>query len=194
MFSFLRGRLRTPVPSLVECRGREFSFLRGRLRTSKPVEVSTSSLAGFHSFEVGFGQSARQPYGGSKCCFHSFEVGFGPTLSYSSRRKNTCFHSFEVGFGQEAILQLLKFGKLFSFLRGRLRTKLSFRVPVGCALFSFLRGRLRTIYVEGSAGSSSSFHSFEVGFGLEVIWFRTNRRSRFHSFEVGFGLLVCFNV
>jgi len=57
------------------------------------------------------------------------------------------------------------------------------------AEFSFLRGRLRT----EEAGAYKDelelcFHSFEVGFGLQLI--RNNQKCqsrRFHSFEVGFG-------
>jgi len=61
---------------------------------------------------------------------------------------------------------VIKFNK-FSFLRGRLRAQL---IRSGCRKecyqFSFLRGRLRAPFAGLTEEStSSSFHSFEVGFG-----------------------------
>ncbi len=99
---------------------------------------------------------------------------------------------------------------MFSFLRGRLRTRQG-GVPkrTNVYAFSFLRGRLRTNIQAAREMAACSFHSFEVGFGLksegfkslpvEVFSFLRGRlRTKnniaindgwtgFHSFEVGFG-------
>jgi len=104
-----------------------FSFLRGRLRTIWKKKTIALSFYGFHSFEVGFGLSNSNGINFFISSFHSFEVGFG---LYQP--------------GNDTIIS-----KMFSFLRGRLRTTI-YRNPYTRVklMFSFLRGRLRTAAVE----------------------------------------------
>jgi len=55
---------------------------------------------------------------------------------------------------------------VFSFLRGRLRTRIPQMKEVMTDRFSFLRGRLRTSTTKTNTHPPTRFHSFEVGFGL----------------------------
>jgi|GEM_PF-5033611 len=122
-FSFLRGRLRTtPCQTYGGTELYPFSFLRGRLRTSSGI-ASVGCTDGFHSFEVGFGQAVHK---------------------WAKQQELNRFHSFEVGFG-----------------RGSRRA-----TGTGSVQFSFLRGRLRTRLIRMVTTLLRRFHSFEVGFGL----------------------------
>jgi len=125
------------------------------------ISALSSDTRSFHSFEVGFGLEKIVSDVEVETSFHSFEVGFGPGAKSSRFLHVYGFHSFEVGFGLNVEADSSSWDGLFSFLRGRLRTKKEKRKKgeeANEVFVSFFGKQTRNMGLR-------RFHSFEVGFG-----------------------------